>query len=134
MSKRIGILTSGGDCAGLNAVIRSVVHYADQLGWEVYGILNGTHGLMYDPPKANKLNVYDFNGTVLRQGGTILGTMNKGNPFAYPMPDGSTVDRSDEIIAGIKKLELDAVVGIGGDGSFSILKQLRHSLTLLHLD
>ncbi len=124
MSKKIGILTSGGDCAGLNAVIRAVVHYGEQLGWEVYGILNGTHGLMYDPPKVRKLEVAEFNGTVLRQGGTILGTMNKGNPFAYPMPDGTTKDRSDEIIAGINKLGLDGVIGIGGDGSFAILKQL----------
>lgn len=124
MSKKIGILTSGGDCAGLNAVIRAVVHYADQLGWEVYGILNGTHGLMYDPPMARKLEVKEFNGTVLRQGGTILGTMNKGNPFAYPMPDGTKKDRSDEIIDGIKKLGLDSIIGIGGDGSFAILKQL----------
>jgi len=124
MTKKIGILTSGGDCAGLNAVIRSVVHYADQLGWEVYGILNGTHGLMMKPPKAEKLKVSDFDGTILRLGGTILGTMNKGNPFAYPMPDGSTKDRSDEIIDGIKQLGLDAIIGIGGDGSFAILKQL----------
>lgn len=124
MTKKIGILTSGGDCAGLNAVIRSVVHYGEQLGWDVYGILNGTHGLMMDPPMVRKLEVPEFNGTVLRQGGTILGTMNKGNPFAYPMPDGTTKDRSDEIITGIKTLGLDAVIGIGGDGSFAILKQL----------
>jgi phosphofructokinase-like protein len=124
MSKKIGILTSGGDCAGLNAVIRSVVHYGDQLGWEVYGILNGTHGLMYDPPKVRKLEVSEFNGTVLRQGGTILGTMNKGNPFAYPMAGGMTKDISGDILKGIETLGLDAIIGIGGDGSFAILKQL----------
>lgn len=124
MSKKIGILTSGGDCAGLNAVIRSVVHYADNLGWETYGILNGTHGLIYDPPKVRKLSVAEFNGNVLRQGGTILGTMNKGNPFAFPCEDGTTKDISDDIIAGVHKLGLDAIIGIGGDGSFAILKKL----------
>ena len=124
MSKKIGILTSGGDCAGLNAVIRAVVHYADQLGWEVVGIQNGTHGLLYDPPRVKTLTPEQFDGTILRHGGTILGTMNKGNPFAYPMKDGTTKDLSDDIINGIKKLGLDAVIGIGGDGSFAILKKL----------
>ncbi len=124
MSKKIGILTSGGDCAGLNAVIRSVVHYADSLGWEVYGILNGTHGLMSDPPRVRQLTPSEFDGTILRQGGTILGTMNKGNPFAFPCADGTTKDLSDDILKGIKTLGLDAIIGIGGDGSFAILKQL----------
>ena len=124
MNKKIGILTSGGDCAGLNAVIRAVTHYADHLGWEVYGLLNGTHGLMYDPPKVRKLSPSEFDGTVLRQGGTILGTMNKGNPFAFPMEDGTTKDVSGDILRGIKSLGLDAIIGIGGDGSFAILKQL----------
>ena len=124
MSKKIGILTSGGDCAGLNAVIRSVVHYADQLGWEVYGIQNGTHGLLYDPPKASLLKVNDFDGTVLRQGGTILGTMNKGNPFSFPSEDGKPRDISDEIIKGVHALGLDSIIGIGGDGSFAILQEL----------
>ena len=124
MSKKIGILTSGGDCAGLNAVIRSVTQYADQLGWETYGILNGTHGLMSEPPKVRQLHPSEFTGAILRQGGTILGTMNKGNPFAFPMPDGTTKDISGDILRGIKTLGLDAIIGIGGDGSFAILKKL----------
>jgi phosphofructokinase-like protein len=124
MSKKIGILTSGGDCAGLNAVIRSVTHYADQLGWEVYGILNGTHGLLSEPPRVRKLSPVEFDGTILRLGGTILGTMNKGNPFAFAMEDGTTKDLSDDILRGIDTLGLDAIIGIGGDGSFAILKKL----------
>jgi len=124
MTKKIGILTSGGDCAGLNAVIRSVVHYAGHLGWDVYGILNGTHGLLSDPPKVRRLSADEFDGTILRHGGTILGTMNKGNPFAFPMPDGTTKDISDDILRGVETLGLDAIIGIGGDGSFAILKQL----------
>lgn len=122
--KRIGILTSGGDCAGLNAAIRAAVFRADILGWEVIGIENGTAGLLKQEPACRVLGPNDFSGTVMRQGGTILGTTNKGNPFAYVMPDGSVEDLSDTIIAGFKKLELDALIGIGGDGSFAILKRL----------
>ena len=122
--KRIGILTSGGDCAGLNAVIRSVVHSANYQGWEVVGILDGTAGLLQDPPEYRVLSPNEFDGTLLRQGGTVLGTTNKGNPFAFPMPDGSLKDRSGEIVDGFHALELDAVIGIGGDGSFAILSKL----------
>lgn len=124
MSKKIAILTSGGDCAGLNAIIRAAVHRAELLGWEIYGILNGTHGLLFDPPKVKKLSSAEFDGNIMRQGGTVLGTTNKGNPFSWPMDDGSTKDRSDEIIEGFKRLGLDGVIGIGGDGSFAILRQL----------
>lgn len=122
--KRIGILTSGGDCAGLNAVIRSVVHSAHYQGWEVVGILDGTAGLLQDPPEYRVLSPNEFDGNLLRQGGTILGTTNKGNPFAFPMPDGSVKDRSGEIVDGFHALKLDAVIGIGGDGSFAILSKL----------
>ncbi len=124
MTKRIGILTSGGDCAGLNAAIRAAVHRANLLGWEVYGILDGTAGLLVDPPQARLLKPEDFDNHVMRMGGTILGTTNKGNPFDYPMPDGSRKDRSQDIIDGFKKLGLDSVIGIGGDGSFAILRKL----------
>lgn len=124
MTKRIGILTSGGDCAGLNAAIRAAVHRADLLGWEIFGILDGTAGLLVDPPEYRALKPNDFDNNVMRMGGTILGTTNKGNPFAFPMPDGSLKDRTGEIIDGFKKLKLDAVIGIGGDGSFAILRKL----------
>lgn len=124
MTKKIGILTSGGDCAGLNAVIRAVVHRADRLGWEVYGIHDGTMGLMENPVHATRLMPCDLDADVLRRGGTILGTTNKGNPFAFPLPDGSVKDRSGEVIAGYRSLGLDALIGIGGDGSFAILRQL----------
>lgn len=122
--KRIGILTSGGDCAGLNAVIRAAVHRAHLLGWEIVGILDGTAGLLQDPPEYRVLHPNEFDGNVMRLGGTILGTTNKGNPFAFPMADGSTKDLSGKIIDGFKALNLDAVIGIGGDGSFAILNKL----------
>lgn len=123
-SKRIGILTSGGDCAGLNTVLRAVVHHAAGLGWTVLGIEHGTQGLMDSPPRARVLEASDFDGTLMRQGGTILGSSNYGDPFAYPQLDSEDLDRSDEVIAGYKALQLDALIGVGGDGSISILNRL----------
>lgn len=123
-TKRIALLTSGGDCAGLNAVIRAVVLHASRLNWEVYGIEDGTHGLLERPVRARKLTVADVDTNVLRQGGTILGTTNKGNPFSYAMPDGTVKDLSGLIIEGFRELQCDAMIGIGGDGSLAILRRL----------
>ncbi len=104
MVKRIGLLTSGGDCAGLNAVIRAVMLRATEAyGWEVIGIRQGTMGLMSRPPDVEKLDVGATDFSILRLGGTILGTTNKGDPFAYPMPDGSLVDRSGEVAEGYRR-------------------------------
>jgi 6-phosphofructokinase len=114
--KRIGILISGGDCAGLNAVIREVVHRAEG-GWQVIGIEEGTHGLFHRPPPVRELKLEQFDGTLLRRGGTILGTANHGDPFAFPMPDGSVKDRSEEVIEGYRALALDALIRVGGGGS-----------------
>jgi phosphofructokinase-like protein len=122
--KRIGILTSGGDCAGLNAVIRAAVYAATAKGWEIYGIEDGTAGLLTRPMRYKVLSREMFDTTIMRLGGTILGTTNKGNPFKFPMPDGTLKDRTQEIIDGIKELELDAVIAIGGDGSMDILRGL----------
>jgi 6-phosphofructokinase 1 len=124
-AKTIGILTSGGDCAGLNAVIRAVVHRAVRgYGWRVRGIRQGTMGLLARPVDYEDLDLRVVTGNVLRMGGTILGTTNKGDPFAFPMPDGALVDRSLELIEGYQLAELDALIGIGGDGSFAILRRL----------
>ena len=123
--KRIGILTSGGDCAGLNAVIRAVVHRAvEGYGWEVVGIRQGTAGLMARPVEAQRLDLSLFTGTFLRMAGTILGTTSQGDPFDYPLPDGSRIDRSEEVIEGYRSLGLDALIGVGGDGSLAILRRL----------
>jgi ATP-dependent phosphofructokinase / diphosphate-dependent phosphofructokinase len=121
---RLGLLTSGGDCAGLNAVVRSVVKRAVLgHGWQVFGIRQATHGLLTRPVDAVELTPDSVAG-IIHLGGTILGTTNRGNPFAYPAPDEGTVDRSAEIIAGYHLLDLDAVIGVGGDGSLSILRRL----------
>ncbi|MGF1459532.1 MAG: ATP-dependent 6-phosphofructokinase [Leptolyngbyaceae cyanobacterium] len=123
--KRIGILTSGGDCAGLNAAIRAVIHRAiGTYGWEVYGISRATHGLLQRPPQFQALALAHDDYPLLVKGGTILGTTNKGNPFAFPTADGTLIDRSEEIIEGYHELGLDALIGIGGDGSLAILRRL----------
>ena len=99
---KIGILTSGGDCAGLNAVIRAAVHRAAQYGHEMLGIHDGTMGLLERPLRYEVLTRYELGAAMLRAGGTILGTTNRGNPFAYPNGDGSTRDCSAEIAEGVQ--------------------------------
>jgi 6-phosphofructokinase 1 len=125
MTKTIGLLTSGGDCAGLNAVIRAVVARAVLgYGWRVIGIRQGTAGLLQRPLLVEQLDLRVSTVNILRLGGTVLGTTNRGDPFAFPMADGSLKDRSEEVIEGVRMLGLDALVGVGGDGSFSILRRL----------
>lgn len=121
---RIGILTSGGDCAGLNAVIRAVVLRAVRgYGFEVVGIHEATDGLMQLPIAATVLTPDSVRG-ILFQGGTILRTTNRGNPFAMPDEQGVPRDRSHEVLEGYRMLGLDALVGVGGDGSLAILRRL----------
>ena len=123
--KRIGILTSGGDCGGLNAAVRSIFYRAkEKYNLDVYGILEGTVGLMERPPRYIKLDYGTFSGNLIRQGGTFLGTTNKGNPFRYPMPDGTFKDRTTEIVGGYHELGLDGLIVIGGDGSMKIIKEI----------
>lgn len=122
--KRIGVLTSGGDCAGLNAVIRSVVYRAAHYGWEVYGIIDGTEGLALRPLRFRKLDISDFFAPFARLGGTMLGTINRGDPFAWKMPDGSVKNLTQDFKDGVKELGLDALVVIGGDGSMRICGKL----------
>jgi len=113
MVKKIGILTSGGDCAGLNAVIRAAtIRAVNEYKWKVVGIKDGTLGLLTDPLNVIDLTPKHFDGNLMRMGGTFLGTNNKGNPSL------------DKIIEGFKKLDLDALIGIGGDGSMKILQDL----------
>ncbi len=123
--KKIGILTSGGDCGGLNAAVRSIFFRAkNTYGMEVLGIQDGTVGLMQRPVAFLPLDYQTFSGSLLRQGGTFLGTTNKGNPFRFPMSDGSFKDRTQEIIDGYHELGLEGLIVIGGDGSMSILSKI----------
>jgi 6-phosphofructokinase 1 len=117
--ERIGVLTGGGDAPGLNAVIRAVVKSAANAGIECLGIEDSFDGLVF-PERTRPLTPRDVTG-ILRLGGTILGTTNRGNPFAYPVQtaDG-TVDYSDRVIENVHKLGLGALVVIGGDGTLAI--------------
>jgi 6-phosphofructokinase 1 len=124
-AKTIGILTSGGDCAGLNAVLRAAAYRAiEGYGWRLIGIRDGTMGLMRRPLDVEEITLEKATPAMMRQGGTVLGTTNKGDPFAFPMPDGRKTDRSAEVAQGYHLLGLDALIGIGGDGSFAILRRL----------
>ena len=117
--KKIGVLTGGGDAPGLNAVIRAVVKAAHNSGIKVLGLENSFDGLIY-PEKSRPLTPRDVTG-ILRLGGTILGTVNRGNPFAQPVetPEG-TFDYADRAMEMFRKAGLDALVCIGGDGTLAI--------------
>src|SRR5688572_15028070 len=126
--KKLGVLTSGGDCAGLNAVIRAVAYHAIQFfGWTVIGIQDGTAGLIERPLRYRELTLDTFDGRMLRESGTFLGTTSKGNPLHYAMPDGSFRDLSPEFAEGVRQLGLDALIVIGGDGSMRIASKLCES-------
>jgi phosphofructokinase-like protein len=122
---RIGIMTGGGDCPGLNAVIRAVVKRLDGLGHESIGIERAFHGL-FDEDGVRPLTLDGISG-ILPRGGTILGTSNRSNPFRFPVrEEGRLVERdlSDEAMRRIGRLGLDGIIMIGGDGSMSIARRM----------
>ena len=127
MTKRIGILTGGGDAPGLNAVIRAVVLTAiRRYGWEVEGIRDGFDGLYAGTPGI-ELDANRVRG-LLARGGTILGTANRGSPFAQQVqhPDGSVTveDVSHEAVDRLARRGLDALIVAGGDGTMAIAHRL----------
>lgn len=114
--KRLGILTSGGDCAGLNAVISSVVKAATAKGWEVYGIHNGTDGITNKPHSYEVLTTHNFADSPWpRLSGSYLGSLNKGVKIE------SLEEMTQKFALGVKELGLDAVIVVGGDGSMNIV-------------
>ena len=123
---KIAITTGGGDAPGLNAVIRAIVLSASSRGWEVYGIRRGYAGLLGDD-EVIQLTPEKVRG-ITHLGGTIIGTTNRGDPFAWPQrqDDGSTtpVDRSDELVAAFRARGFDALIAVGGDGSLEIAYKL----------
>ena len=123
--ERIGVLTAGGDCPGLNAVIRSVSKTAIvEHGWDVIGIEDGFLGLIEG--RTRPLSYDDVSG-ILSLGGTILGTSNKADPFAFAREqDGKLVkeDVSQRVIETCRDLGIDAIITIGGDGTQSIAGRL----------
>ena len=125
MSKRIGVVTGGGDCPGLNAVIRAVAKASANRGWECIGVLGGYEGLL-EPRQTIPLDYRILSG-LLPRGGTILGTANRGK-FSAKVGHGHSRALPKELLEGVKKgmdaLGLFALVSIGGDGSLSIAQQL----------
>jgi 6-phosphofructokinase 1 len=125
VTKRIGIVTGGGDCPGLNAVIRAVAKAADRRGWEAVGFLGGYEGML-EPPQYRSLDYREIGG-LLTRGGTILGTANRGR-FSAKVGHGETRSLPRELIDGVRatmeKMQIQGLVSIGGDGSLSIAQQL----------
>ena len=125
MTKRIGVLTSGGDCPGLNAVLRGVVRAAANRNWEVVGFHDGFEGLL---PPAN-YEILDIKRTagIMQLGGTILGTTNKGH-FIAKIGDGAKIHILPEVLektrATLAQLNIGALICIGGDGSLTTALQL----------
>src|SRR3954454_581743 len=117
--KRIGVLTGGGDAPGLNAVIRAVVKTASNSGIECVGLEDSFDGLI-ETGRSRTLTPRDVTG-ILRLGGTILGTTNRGNPFAYPVHTSEGAhDYSDLVVEMFRTMGLDALIVIGGDGTLAI--------------
>jgi len=120
--KTIGICTGGGDCPGLNAVIRGATRSAIMKhGWRVIGIRDGFDGLIW-PEKTFELTLQTVSG-ILPRGGTILGTTNRGNPFEYKFSEGGQEqvrDVSDQVVTNARRMGLDAIIVVGGDGTQGI--------------
>lgn len=126
--KRVLVATAGGDCPGLNAVIRAIVKRASQeKEWEVVGSIQAFNGVLWEPTEIKILDDHAVAG-IHFQGGTIIETTNKGGPFAWPIKDKdgkwTTVDRSEEMIRKLQILGVEAVINIGGDGSQQISQAL----------
>ena len=121
----LAVLTGGGDCPGLNAVLNAVVKAALGHGYQIYGIENGFNGLIKN---RMKLLTYDDVSGILPRGGTVLGTTNRDNPFkfAHVEPDGSVTytDESETIVKNLSKRGIETLIVIGGDGSLAIGAQL----------
>lgn len=126
--KKIGILTSGGDCSGLNAAIRNVVFAATAKGWEVVGIFEATDGLFSRPMRYKPLTVAEFDFPYASLGGTMLGSNNTGNPHLQRKADGTIEELTDAELDkrfqdGVAELGISALVVVGGDGSMAIVSK-----------
>jgi ATP-dependent phosphofructokinase / diphosphate-dependent phosphofructokinase len=125
---KIGIVTGGGDCPGLNAVIRAVAKTAAKRGWETLGIIGGYDGLL-EPQNFRVLDYKALDGLLVR-GGTILGTANRGQ-FSAKTGHGETRQLPKELMdatkAGMAKLGVSALVSVGGDGSLTIAQQMHEA-------
>lgn len=122
--RRVGILTGGGDAPGLNAVIRAFTKRAvGELGWEVVGVHDAFNGLLSSPRRLRDLTPVSCQG-LLHRGGTILGTTNRGDPFAFPVLGGGFADRSAEVARAVAEERIEGLVCVGGDGTQCIAARL----------
>jgi 6-phosphofructokinase 1 len=124
--RRIAILTGGGDCPGLNAVIRAVVKTAQNVhGWEVYGVRSGVEGFLMPGGKGlQRLHREDIAG-ILPRGGTIIGASSRCNIFAVPQKNGTTKDESAQVIKQLEKKHIDALITVGGDGTQTMARMFQ---------
>jgi len=126
--KRIGVLTSGGDCPGLNAVLRGVVRAAENLNWKVFGFVDGFEGLL--PPGDFIPLTRSRTAGIMQLGGTIIGTTNRGH-FVAKVGEGQRAEIPKEIVEQaretLRRLQIDAVIAIGGDGSLTTALQLHEA-------
>ncbi|MEY2440384.1 MAG: ATP-dependent phosphofructokinase / diphosphate-dependent phosphofructokinase [Verrucomicrobiota bacterium] len=128
MKPRIGILTSGGDCPGLNAVLRGVVLAAEKLGWEVVGFRDGFEGLL--PPGDHMILDRHSTSGIMALGGTIIGTTNRGH-FVAKIGAGDRAVVAAEVIEKARKvlqdLGVNVLIIVGGDGSMTTALQLQEA-------
>ena len=128
MKPRIGVLTSGGDCPGLNAVLRGVALAADKLGWEVIGFRDGFEGLL--PPGSYTILDRRSTSGIMPLGGTIIGTTNRGH-FAAKIGAGDRAAVASDVIEKARKvleeIGIKALIIIGGDGSMTTALQLQEA-------
>jgi len=132
VTRRIGILSAGGDCPGINAVIRAATRTAMRHGVEMYGFLGGYGGIV--EPNYRILDQSAISG-LLHRGGTILGSNNRYNPMSYPVvKDGKTVykDCTQRSIQNVKDLGVEGIIAIGGDGTLAISREMiKHGLKVV---
>lgn len=123
--KKIAVVTGGGDCPGLNAVLRAVVLSALNRGWEIFGIERGFEGLLHHE-RVIRLDRQHVRG-IIHTGGTILGTTNRGNPFQFLVKKHGktkTIDVSEKVVRRFRQQKFDAMIVIGGDGTLRIAAKL----------
>jgi len=132
--QRIALSTGGGDAPGLNAVIRAATLAARNRDWDVVGIRDGFNGLLFpdEYPDGGLIELTrDRVRGIIHQGGTIIGTTNRGNPTAYPVQqsDGTwiEVDRTEELLGRFAEHGIDALITIGGDGTLSLARHLHEA-------
>lgn len=126
----IGIFTSGGDCAGLNSIIYAATKAAQKSKIKITGLINGFYKFIIPP--FSSIDLSAISGSQLHdlyfKGGTILGGVTKGDPYSFPMPDGTKQNVIHTLQTNLKNVGIDGLIVVGGDGSFRITSRVSHDL------